>query len=176
MVSLMKRRNGLIGVDLGAQCVKLAQVERRRGAWRLVDAVCVPRRQPWPSQLDRQQPLQSLEEVRAAVQIGRFRGAAAACLLPRQLTDVRTMALPPGADSERRAMIEGELTSSPGKGFDAPVFDYIEITAELRSRHNSLVASASPATATSMALKIAVRTSCLTSGFSSKNSRARSRP
>lgn len=144
MVSLTATRTGLIGVDLGAHSVKLAQIERRGGVWRLIDAVTVPRREAWPSQLGPHTALSSVEEIRTAVEIGRFRGAAAACLAPRQVTEVRTLQVPPGTAIEQRQMLSGEVQAwDEARG--RAEFDFLPAPVGAGSRNAVLVASLSEA-------------------------------
>lgn len=63
-----RSKHGWIGLDIGASCIKLAQVARRAGRLELVDATIVPRAEPWrDADLVAVPPISAAEEISAAV-------------------------------------------------------------------------------------------------------------
>lgn len=63
-------KQGLIGVDIGAGAIKIAQVIRRRAHLELVDAAIVPRANLWSKDLQRSTPKESIaDEIRAGLSL-----------------------------------------------------------------------------------------------------------
>ncbi|MEX0818120.1 MAG: pilus assembly protein PilM [Pirellulaceae bacterium] len=107
---IFSRTQGWIGVDIGTHSVKLAQVERRGSRVQLVEALSIPRQQPWPENDDAMADISSSQEIQAAISLGtRFRGRAAAVTLPMAVCDVRTCHVVGDTDSERRSAVSREL-------------------------------------------------------------------
>lgn len=123
-----KRRRGLIGVAFGPRCLKAAQVESSGRTLRLLGSAA------WHAPADDQpaeapgappdpRPAQQLGSLLEAVD--GFRGTTLACAAPIGLTDLHTLAVPPGSVSERRAMIANQLRTILARQSAAPTeFDY----------------------------------------------------
>lgn len=113
---IARRKQGWIGIDFGTKVVKVAQLARAEGAlcWQ---RVILPR-SPAAGGL-----ACTGQELREALEVhGGFRGRIAACALPMSATELRAIAMPPGSETERRAMIAQELeaaaTSDEPRQFD----------------------------------------------------------
>ncbi len=113
---IFSRTKGWIGVDIGTHMVKLAQVERRGSRVALVEAMCIPRQEPWLDGDDSAADIPASVEIQAALALGtRFRGRDAAVTLPMAVCEVRSCSIAGETDSERRAAVLQELDSiSPG--------------------------------------------------------------
>lgn len=117
----LRSRTGWIGIDIGTQNVKLAQLELVDGVKRLADAVVLPC--PDGTQL-------TAESLRTGWLAGllrgvlpRFRGRTAACGVSMSVTDFRSLNIPPGTLAERRDMIAQELSES-GLAAETLEFDF----------------------------------------------------
>jgi Tfp pilus assembly PilM family ATPase len=110
-----RRKHGWIGIDFGTKVVKVAQLERAEGVLRWRRAV-IPR-SPAAGPLATGQQLRETLEVH-----GGFHGRIAACTLPMSATELRAIAVPPGSETERRAMIaqdlEAAITANGPREFD----------------------------------------------------------
>jgi len=120
-----RSRVGWIGIDIGTDSIKLAQLERVDGERRIAQAVVVPvppsaalsadsLQQGWLSRVLR-------EEIASGSD---FRGRVAACVLSMSSTEFRSLELPPGSDQERREMIAQEFASAGGPAADTIEFDF----------------------------------------------------
>ncbi|MEQ8791297.1 MAG: pilus assembly protein PilM [Pirellulaceae bacterium] len=120
---MVQARKGWIGVDFGAAAIKLAQLERDAGGVRL-SASAVVQRENRPAAAEGD-PLWSFREVQAALALDpRFHGRASACVLSPSKSGVRTLSVPPGSDSERRAMISNQLLDALGAELAECEFDF----------------------------------------------------
>jgi type IV pilus assembly protein PilM len=126
---LLGSRLGWIGVDVGTHAVKLAQVVRDGSDVRLRRAAVIQRPASWPAtdRLGVDQPVSSMMEISAARRCGQFAGRNAICLLPMNVCQLRGLAVPPGDNDERRAMIEDELTAEWEEQRVAMDFDFWEL-------------------------------------------------
>jgi Tfp pilus assembly PilM family ATPase len=127
------RQRGWIGIDLGTQVVKLAQLVRVGGRLRSTYTTLDRRasaRGPAESENAADRPFWSGGEIRRALDLhGGFRGRSVACTLPMSWTDLRPLTVPPGNESERRAMIAQELESVYGENDKPREFDFWETDA-----------------------------------------------
>lgn len=122
-----ERRWGWIGIDIGTRAVKIAQIERPAGRWRLARALILhdAHRNPL-DELERPDDwLLPALRSRLTRQSG-FRGHRGACVLSLSRTELRTLDLPDGSDGERRAMIAHELETGEESAGSAASFDYWE--------------------------------------------------
>jgi type IV pilus assembly protein PilM len=122
---------GWIGVDVGTHAVKLAQLARDASGVRLHRAAVLQRPTTWPAsdRLALDQPVSSAVEICAARHSGRFSGRSAVCLLPMNVCQLRGLCVPPGDDTERRAMIADELAAEWEEQRVAMEFDFWELEA-----------------------------------------------
>lgn len=103
---IARRKHGWIGIDFGTKVVKVAQLQRAGEALRWRRAV-IPR-SPVGGGLTC-----TGQELRHALEIhGGFQGRVVACTLPISAGELRAIAVPPGSDAERRAMIAQELEAA----------------------------------------------------------------
>lgn len=122
---LGNRHKGWIGIEWGAQTLRLAQVERDREGVRVVASAVASRSRPIGSQ----DPLSvvpdwSPDELRAAVRSSSFSGRSVACVLPMHLSDLRQLTIPPGSAAERYAMVSSELALAQGEASRNVLFDF----------------------------------------------------
>jgi len=132
-----RRRTGWIGVALGPHCLKAAQVEwsgrtlrlRAAAAWHAPETAprtdandpagthpagaAVPAGAPVPTgPNDPDTCTWAGPQLRTLFEaVEGFRGNTIACAPPIRLTDLHTLAVPPGSVGERRAMIANQLSS-----------------------------------------------------------------
>ena len=105
-----RQQLGWIGVDVGARTVKLAQIERTGSSFRLSSAVLLHRNGPRQASDRPADDADGCDEIRCALSLQpSLRGRRAAGVLPMEITDLRSLHLPPGDDHERRTMIASEL-------------------------------------------------------------------
>ena len=110
---IFSRTKGWIGVDIGTRMVKLAQVERRGSRVELVEALSIPRQEPWLQGDDDTTEISSSIEIQAALSLGtRFRGRDAAITLPMAVCDVRTCNVAGNTDAEQRTAVQRELDTA----------------------------------------------------------------
>jgi Tfp pilus assembly PilM family ATPase len=126
---LIGSRLGWIGVDVGTHAVKLAQVVRDGVDVRLHRVAIIQRPTSWPAtdSLALDQPVSSMMEIRAGRQFGRFKGRNAICALPMSICHLRGLAVPPGENHERRAIIEDELSAEWEEKQVEMEFDFWEL-------------------------------------------------
>lgn len=103
---IARRKHGWLGIDFGTKVVKVAQLQRAGGGVRW-QRVVIPKSQAASGLACTGQELRHALEVH-----GGFEGRMAACTLPISATELRTIAVPPGNDAERRAMISQELEAA----------------------------------------------------------------
>jgi Tfp pilus assembly PilM family ATPase len=108
---------GWLGFDLGGATVKVAQVVRAGGEYRLRAAAIAPRRVRWnPEELTAEQPLSSADELQAAASVAALgRCTAAAAVLPMTLCDTAHVEVPAGHRrdlGELTELVEAELHQS----------------------------------------------------------------
>lgn len=122
---IFSRTKGWIGVDIGTHTIKLAQVERRGARVELVEALSIPRQEPWSDNHDETTDIPSNLEIQAALSLGtRFRGRDAAITLPMAVCDIRTCDVEGDTDSGRRAAVLQELDSIYTDTLATREFDY----------------------------------------------------
>lgn len=113
---LRRPQAGWIGVDVGTSAIKLAQVERSKGTWRIAGSALIPL--PGATQ-DSGLPADdsAWQDLLRPVRRSRvFRGTAAAAVLPMAMLDLRSLDLPDGSPAELRQMIAQELEASGPEG------------------------------------------------------------
>ena len=119
---IWSRTRGWIGVDVGTHTVKLAQLEKRAGTVRLVDALVVRRSQAWQvgDAGSRAGPWESIREIRAGLALSKkFRGRDAAVSLPMAVCDVRECQVPTdSSEGPRWETVAQELKAAWGNTFD----------------------------------------------------------
>jgi Tfp pilus assembly PilM family ATPase len=108
---------GWLGFDLGGAAVKVAQVVRRGGEYRLRAAAIVPRRVRWnPEELTAEEALSSADELRTAASLAAVtRCGPAAAVLPMTLCDAAQVVMPAGNRRDLRELtelVEAELHQS----------------------------------------------------------------
>jgi len=125
---VLARKHGWIGIELGPRALKLAQTQRSRGGLRVSASVVMPRTRTAQSVLDTtaEDCGWTSREISAALARGGFSGRKAACTLPMCVSDLNVLRLPPGAISERRAMVVGELSSMFAEDQRQREFDFWE--------------------------------------------------
>jgi type IV pilus assembly protein PilM len=125
----LSRRLGWIGVDVGTHTVKLAQAVREGSGVRLHRAAVIQRSSSWNGDdgLAMEQPIASVQEIRAALECGGFTGRDAVCSLPMNTCQLRGLNVPPGTDQERRAMAADELAEEWAEKKVAMEFDFWEM-------------------------------------------------
>ncbi|MCA9249256.1 MAG: pilus assembly protein PilM [Planctomycetales bacterium] len=112
------RNLGWIGIDFGAQAVKVAQLARRNGQFQLVAAQVVKRREAWSS--DPHGPVHSsVGEIEAALaSVGAFRGRTTACVLSMSRCGIFGMRVDVGqADREIGRQLASALTCPSEFGY-----------------------------------------------------------
>lgn len=122
-----KARHGWIGIDLGTQAVKIAQLERAGGRVRLCHATVIERGEAAGSLGQARSAVDWWQEVcRAAAGEG-FLGRRAACVLPMEMTHLQALTLPDGPEAERRAMIAHEQPDFGAHRPSRSAFDYWDV-------------------------------------------------
>ncbi len=126
------RHRGWIGIEWGTHVLKLAQLERRQGTWRVAAAALVQRKCS-PDEGQEQLaagPVSNANELRAAT-LGdaRFSGRRVACALPMHLSEMRQLTIPPGSAAERYAMVWNEMAAAPVAAPEDALFDFWEADA-----------------------------------------------
>lgn len=125
--ALLPAKRGYLGIDIGTQSIKLAQVSRSGRQWQLAAKWLLPLPPVGsgdvPESLDR-----VLAHLDAELPDLRylFGGRRAAVALPLSLSNLRSMEIPRGSDPEMRAMVREELADefAGSEGFE---FDYWEM-------------------------------------------------
>lgn len=149
---ILAPRKGWIGVDFGTRALKLAQVERAGAGLRVAASAVMPR-----TGVSGDSPSSGAQgwhwsgaDLLAALSLNAgFSGRRAACTLPMRFTELHTLAIPPGGEGERRAMIAHELASMRSAGEQDRQFDFWETepspAGDLSANENVNVLSVSPA-------------------------------
>ncbi len=117
---------GWIGVDIGTDAVKLAQIERRGSRIAITEAAVVQRSEPWRNDDNlAMSPIGSSDEILAAHAIGeQFSGRTAAATVPMAICDVRSLQIAETGQAERRSRIAHELASTLHESVGAREFDF----------------------------------------------------
>ena len=128
MIALFQKR-GFIGVDLGSQSVKVAQVQKVGNRTRLCAAAIAQRKRPFAdSETTLSNPRSSQEEINSArVLSGSMGGGGAACAVSMLLCDLRQLSISDGTDDEVQTMIERELEVQGHGALLAQQFDYWDV-------------------------------------------------
>ncbi len=140
---IFSRTKGWIGVDIGTHMVKLAQVERRGSRVELVEAMCIPRQEPWLDSNDAGADVPTSVEIQAALSLGtRFRGRDAAVTLPMAVCDVRSCSVQGDTDAERRAAVLQELESVHANTPGTREFDHwsVELPSDKKGNADNTIA------------------------------------
>ncbi len=109
-----RRSAGWIGVDIGTRTVKLAQVERRGGGWRLSGLWTIEHASDLPlvrSALGEGELSKHTQELRKIRRL--FRGRSTAATLPTSHVDFRALDIPSGPWQETKAILDQELAADP---------------------------------------------------------------
>lgn len=123
-----RKKVGWIGVDLGASSVKLAQVERREGQYRIAKTLLLKNAgsgEGAPGTLQNDWLHRTLN-ILSLPESG-FAGHLAACVFSMSNTELRTVDLPPAGDAELRQLVTQELDSDTAARADRREFDYWRI-------------------------------------------------
>jgi len=140
---IFSRTKGWIGVDIGTHMVKLAQVERRGSRVELVEALSIPRQEPWSDTNDGAADIPSSLEIQAALSLGtRFRGRDAAVTLPMAVCDVMTCNVDGDSDTGRRAAVLRELDAVYTNTQGTREFDHwsVELPSDKMGRNDNTIA------------------------------------
>ncbi len=123
--SIFSRKYGLIGVDIGAHSIKLAQV-RRQGRRIELCASAVLGRADALSDANwlRTPPASAAVELKSASVASLFRGRLAACTSPIHVNEVRPLDVPVGSEFEQRDFIRQQLSEIHSINPDDIDFDY----------------------------------------------------
>ncbi|MCA9076291.1 MAG: pilus assembly protein PilM [Planctomycetaceae bacterium] len=118
------RAMGYLGIDMGTDCVKVAQVRRRGRQFVLESARVVTHRMPLDpknASLSLELMLESLDQAWAPT--GHWFLDEAACLLPLPLMLLRTIDLPSSDPDEQQRTIESELSHDASLSADKMIFE-----------------------------------------------------
>ena len=132
----MRTQKGCIGVDIGTHTIKMAQVEKRNGKLKLIDAALISRQQPWSvNGWQKPTPMTSADELMAAYSVGqKFQGRNAASMTSMALCDVRSINIPQGNRKQSLEAISGRFEEIERLNIHNRQFDYWEIPNEWKSR------------------------------------------
>lgn len=127
MISLFQKR-GFVGVDLGSQSVKVAQVQKVGNRTRLCAASISQRKRPFAdSETTLSNPRSSQEEINSARVLAGSIGGSAACVVSMLLCDLRQLSISDGTADETQTMIERELEVQGHGALVAQQFDYWDV-------------------------------------------------
>ena len=123
------KKAGMVGVDLGSQSVKLAQIEQSGGKTILRAASSIPRKRPLENTETTQSNARtSQEEISSAkVLSGSFRGRAAAAVVSMTLCDLRQLSVTDGTPDEVQDAIQRELEMQGHSSLIGQQFDYWDV-------------------------------------------------
>lgn len=135
---MSQRTRGWIGIDVGSQSVKVAQLQQRGERVTFVDGAVVPRRNLASQWNSESPPVPSRNEILVGRSLAdRMRGGRAACMLSMALCEVRGLQVDPALETDLRPAVESELSAViedlPHKEFD------FWMTNENDPRHNENV-------------------------------------
>lgn len=121
-------RRGWIGIDLGTDTVKVAQVARHGRFHALRQTVVIPRESTWPlDDLATAAPRSSAGELATALSLGSdLLGSQAACSLPMALYDLHGCQLAPSDERPARAAMLASLRETLADRLRDREFDYWE--------------------------------------------------
>ncbi len=120
----LRRKAGLIGVDVGSRMIKLAQFTRTATTTKLTALRLVPvtsGRELTADGIEAGGIGESLDGL-AVRKLG-FKGRRAACALPTSIAEPRSLQLPRASEDELRQMVESELKVDSATG-DTAVVDF----------------------------------------------------
>ena len=115
------RRTGWVGIDLGTDAIKFAQVSRQRGQWQLDRSLIVPVSSTSGSPAGGDSLVQSLREARTSAG---FRRRRSACALSMAAMELQTLELPEGTDQEIEQMVSAELSTDHVDGLGEREFAF----------------------------------------------------
>jgi Tfp pilus assembly PilM family ATPase len=119
-----RRHEGWLGIDWGARTIKLACLEREGDELRLARKIVV-RHPGEPSvKADGRLAFREGDFPTALAKDRRFRQSKAACVLPMNLVDLRSMTIPDVDTHSRRMMIVGEIEDLFPEETFSRVIDY----------------------------------------------------
>lgn len=118
----LRRKSGLIGVDVGSRMIKLAQFSRTATTTKLTALRLVPvtsGRELTADGIEAGGIGESLDDI--SIRKFGFKGSRAACALPTSIAEPRSLQLPRASDEELRQMVESELKIDSATGCEAVV-------------------------------------------------------
>lgn len=123
---VFEQTRGWIGVDIGTDAVKLAQIERRGSRIALLEAAVVQRTAPWREGDNLMTlPIQSDEEILTARSLGeRFSGRNAAATLPMAVCELHSLQVSGITRTEQRAQVAEGLALALRENIDQREFDF----------------------------------------------------
>lgn len=119
-----RTRTGWIGIDLGSEQIKLAQIESVRGKLRIAAAAIIP--VPGPNAYSFKSLAAGWLTECIKGELGShhgFQGRNAACVLTMSSCDFRSVSLPPATYEEARELVSHELVDA-GMGVESLEFDF----------------------------------------------------
>jgi Tfp pilus assembly PilM family ATPase len=123
---ILTRKTGWIGVDVGTSSIKVAQLVRQSGRWRLAWASIVPRREEWSASITPDAaPCSSLDEFNAVRSLeSGFQGRRVAATLPMSVCDVHTLDRDLEGEPRADAIIRKVIELTTQQSIQPLEFDY----------------------------------------------------
>lgn len=116
---------GWIGVDVGSAAIKIAQVERMAGRFRIARSVIVRAAEGSTFNRSAIEDGSVAREIRDAISMhGGFKGRTAACVVSMSHCELRTLISARGTEDEQRQLISLELRHDSGKPAEQREFDF----------------------------------------------------
>lgn len=135
---LWTTKHGWLGVDIGTAAIKVAQVVRRGGQFRLADCAVVRRREPWPT-TSLSGPQTSAAEIRAALSMGRqFRGRHAASAVTMALCELLSLETSEYEDSRLRELVGKEVAARAATDATRRAFDFWHMNPDPNARGENI--------------------------------------
>jgi type IV pilus assembly protein PilM len=128
---LFPAQRGWLGIDFGSQCIKLAQIERSNGSYRLAakwllgypnDTV------PTRASTQASAWKETIASFRGLARM--FQGRKCAVTLPMSLVDARSFEIPRGHALETRGMVREELAADLGQEPEELACDFGEMASD----------------------------------------------
>ncbi len=121
-------RTGWIGIDIGTGAIKIAQVERTAGRFRIARSVIVHAPEGFRYDHTSLEDGHISEEIRNAISLhGGFIGRAAACVVSMSLCELRTLTSARGSEDEQRELISLELQQDASHAAEPREFDFWDV-------------------------------------------------